>query len=259
MRSVSVAAAVNNLLVLENCLGRSPDIRGGDLSLRTYEGARSAGAAYNQALDETSDEILVFAHQDVYLPAGFLTRLHAQISLLDRMDPDWALAGAVGLDEHHGVQGRTWSSGMGQLVGRAIREPTAIATLDEMLLIVRRASGCRFDDEMPSFHLYAADAVQTAKARGLKSYVIDVPAIHHSRAVVALDDGYQRAYRYMQRKWWKQLPIPNLVCPITRSPLTLFLRDLRIRRKNRGKPRPPEPSDNPSVIAQRLGYEPPAG
>lgn len=257
MRSVSVAAAVNNAGVLDNCLGRSPDICAGALSLRIYQGARSASIAYNQALDETSADVLVLAHQDVYLPQGFLQRLTEQLTMLDALDPKWALAGVVGLDGRHEVQGRTWSSGLGQLVGAAVTRPTPVETLDEMLLVVRRASQFRFDERMPSFHLYAADAVQSAKALGLKSYVLDLPAIHHSRAVVALDGGYRKAYRFMQRKWRAQLPLPNLVCPITRSPLTLLLRDLRIRKKHRGKPRPAEPSDDPTAIARRLGFETP--
>jgi hypothetical protein len=59
----------------------------------------------------------------------------------------------------------------------------------------------------------------------------------------------------MQKKWWAVLPAPNLVCPITRSPFTLLMRDFRIRRKHRGKARPGEPRDNPADIARRLGFE----
>lgn len=254
-RSIDLAAAVNNQAVLANCLQRSPDVATGALRLRTYEGRRSAAAAYNAALDDSTADVLVLAHQDVYLPRGFLAGAAAQIAQLEAMDPDWALAGVAGLDASGALQGRTWSSGLGALIGERPLSPVAITTLDEMLLFVRRASGLRFDEQMPSFHLYAADAVQTAKARGQRSYVIDTPAIHHSRAVVALDAGYRAAYRYMQQKWRNELPIPNLVCPITRSPLTLFLRDFRIRRKHGGKPRPVEPQDDPSAIARRLGFE----
>ena len=80
-------------------------------------------------------------------------------------------------------------------------------------------------------------------------------ALAAPRAVVELDAGYKAAYRFMQRKWRASLPIPNLVCPITRSPFTLWLQDLRIRRKHGGRPRPPEPTDDPSIIARRLGIE----
>lgn len=254
-RSVAVAAAVNDRGVLRNCLLRSPDVVAGRLEVRTYEGAKSASKAYNQALAESDAEIVVFPHQDVYLPAGFLARLLEQLETLDRVDDNWALAGVVGLDAARRVKGRTWSSGLQQLIGDAIDGPAVVETLDEMLLIVRRASGFTFDDQMPSFHLYAADAVQSVKARGLKSYVIDLPAIHHSRPVVCLDAGYQRAYRYMQKKWWGKLPLPNLVCAITRSPFTLPLQDLKLRARSRGKARSSSAQGNPSEIAVRLGFE----
>ena len=254
-RTIDLAAAVNSRLVLENCLCRSPDVSSGALPLRTYEGYPSASRAYNQALADSDAEILILAHQDVYLPGGFLAGLHDQLSQLGKIDPNWAIAGVMGLDESGALHGRTWSSGLGQVVGDPPERPAVIATLDEMMLIIRRAAGVQFDENMPGFHLYAADAVETAKARGQRSYVIDAPAIHHSRPVVALDAGYKQAYRYMQRKWRNVLPIPNLVCPIRRSPLTLWLRDARIRRRHRGKPRPADPQDNPALIARRLGFE----
>lgn len=256
--SIDLAAAVNNRDVLANCLQRSPDVASGALRLRIYERRSTAGEAYNAALDDSRADVLVLAHQDVYLPAGFVSGAAEQLRRLNELDPQWALAGVAGLDAAGAFHGRTWSSGLGALLGERAAAPVAVVSLDEMLLFVRRGSGLRFDERMPSFHLYAADAVQTARARGLRSYVIDTPAVHHSRAVVALDKGYRAAYRYMQRKWRADLPIPNLVCAITRSPLTLFLQDLRIRRKHRGKPRPAEPKDDPSEIARRLGFEPPA-
>lgn len=256
MITVDVAAAVNNDAVLSNCLRRSPDVQSGRLAVRAYKEFRCAGLAYNKALDETSADVLVLAHQDVYLPAGFLDRLQVELGRLTEADPEWALAGVTGLDAEGRFHGRTWSTGLGALFGEAPSEPVWVETVDEMLLFVRRASGLRFDDGLPGFHLYATDAIQIAKAAGRRSYVIDAPAIHHSRAVVALDAGYRAAYRYMQRKWRSELPIPNLVCPVTRGPLMLLKKDARIRWRHRGKPRPPEPTDDPSVIARRIGFEP---
>lgn len=253
--SLDLAAAVNNRDVLENCLRRSPDVASGALPLRTYENYRTAASAYNAALEDATGEVLILAHQDVYLPAGFLAGARARLAELTDLDPHWAVAGVAGLDERRVFHGRTWSSGLGVMLGKQPAAPVAIETLDEMLLFVRRGADLRFDEAMPSFHLYAADIVKTAEARGMRSYVIDTPAIHHSRAVVALDGGYKAAYRFMQKKWRRELPIHNLVCDITRSPLPLMLKNLRLRRKHGGQPRPVEPRDDPSAIARRLGFE----
>lgn len=250
-----LAAAVNNREVLENCLRRSPDVASGALPLRIYEDYPTAAAAYNAALRDATAPVLILAHQDVYLPAGFLSGAQARLGELSRLDPKWAVAGVAGLDERRVFHGRTWSSGLGVMLGSQPAGPVEIETLDEMLLFVRIGAGLRFDEEMPSFHLYAADIVKTAQASGMRSYVIDTPAIHHSRAVVSLDGGYRAAYRFMQKKWRKELPIHNLVCDITRSPLPLMLKNLRLRRKHGGLPRPTEPQDDPSAIARRLGFE----
>ena len=253
--SIDIAAAVNRRDVLANCLGRSPDIAEGAARLRTYEGFSTAGAAYNAALDESDAEVLVLVHQDVYLPRGFLANLRARLAELESLDPNWAVAGVIGLDENSRLRGQTWSSGLGKLVGEAVETPALVATLDEVILIVNRRAGLLFDPELPSFHLYAADIVLSARARGLRAYAIHAPIVHHSRPVVGLDAGYKRAYRYMQRKWRAVLPVPNLVCPLKRSPLPMLIWDLRTRWLHRGKPRAGDPTDSPADVARRLGFE----
>jgi hypothetical protein len=252
---VEIAAAVNDRSVLANCLQRSPDIASGTLQLRTYEGYSTAGTAYERALAETTAPYLVLAHQDVYLPAGFAGLIAEQITEISRIDPNWAAAGVIGIDASGAVQGQTWSSGLGKLVGAKVAQPVPVETLDEVLLVVRRDSGIHFDPELPSFHLYAADFVQTAKAQGLNCYAVDLPIVHHSRPVVELSGGYRKAYIYMQRKWRRRLPLPNLVCVIHRSPLPLLRRDLSMRLRARGKTERLEATGDPVLIARRLGLE----
>ena len=73
--TIDLAAAVSSQAVLTNCLLRSPDVASGALALRTYEGCRSIGEAYARAFADSSADILILAHQDVYLPAGFTDQL----------------------------------------------------------------------------------------------------------------------------------------------------------------------------------------
>lgn len=252
---IEIAAAVNDRAVLANCLERSPDIVSGRARLRTYEGFSTAGAAYERALAEAAGPYLVLAHQDVYLPAGFAKRLAEQMAQVARIDPNWAAAGVIGIDATGAVRGQTWSSGLGKLVGAKVEAPVAVETLDEVLLVVRRDCGVHFDLDLPSFHLYAADFVQTAKMGGLSCYAADLPIVHHSRPVVELSGGYRKAYIYMQRKWRRSLPLPNLVCVIDRSPLPLLRRDLSMRLRARGKTERSEPTGDPVLIARQLGLE----
>lgn len=253
--TIDAAAAVNSRSVLSTCLAASPDIRSGALSLTTYEGCTSAPQAYNRAISESAADVVVLVHQDVYLPAGFLARLRAEIASLEREDPDWGVLGVIGLDADSVVRGQTWSSGIGDLVGVQVQTAQRIVTLDEVILIVRTASGLRFDEDLPGFHMYGADIVQTARKAGIASYVANLPLVHHSRPVVRLDASYRRAYRHLQRKWRADLPIPNLICAITASPIPLLLKDAKLRWRNRGKLARKEADGDPSVIARRLGFE----
>lgn len=252
----AAAAAVNDHAVLHQCLSASPDIASGALTLRTYEGFRSAAAAYNRALEESEAEILILVHQDVYLPSGYLARLDAELRRLDEIAPDWAVAGVVGADKDNVLHGRVWSTGVGNIIGGEGRLPAQVETLDEMILLIRTSTGLRFDEGLPGFHLYAADIIQIATAAGFTTWVVDAPAVHHSRPVINLGGGYKKAWYYLRRKWCDRLPIPNLVCPITPSPLKVIEKDIRIRIKHRGRARRGSfAPEEPAAIAARLGLE----
>jgi hypothetical protein len=252
---IAVAAAVNDRAVLKQCLASSPDIVSGDVALRTLENYPSASVAYNEALLREDADIIIFAHQDVYLPHGFIRRVHQRLAELDAIAPDWAVAGVVGADFGGKTQGRAWSSGLQMMILGQGPLPAPVETLDEMIIIVRKSAGLRFDEKLPGFHLYAADIIQIAASSGRSTWVIDAPAIHHSRPVLNLGGSYSSAWSYMRRKWRDRLPLSNLVCPLTRSPFTLWKTDIRLRIRHRGRGVRPQPKSNPAEIAARLGFE----
>lgn len=252
---ISVAAAVNDRQILADCLERSPDIAEGRLGLRIFEGYRTAGLAYNAAIDACDAPYVLLVHQDVYLPAGTLQRLTLILAELDTLDTDWVVAGVVGRDLHRVVMGETWSSGLGKMVGKPLATPVQATALDEMLLLYRKASGIRFDEDLPSFHLFGTDIVQSALATKQSSWIVHLPVVHNSRPVRGLAGGYRDAYRYMQRKWRHQLPLWTLVLPITRGPLRLIVRDLKMRFRNRGRIDRPTSKLDPCEIARALGFE----
>lgn len=252
---LAIAAAINDRGVLAQCLASSPDVVAGAVKLRTYEGYASASIAYNEAIAECDAEILIFAHQDVYLPKGYIRNVEAKLRELDAVAPDWAVAGVVGLAGGRVMYGRAWSTGLGLTVGGDSKLPAKVETLDEMIIILRIDSGLQFDEKLPGFHLYAADIIEIANSAGRSTWVIDAPAIHHSRPVLNLGGSYTQAWRYMRRKWWDRLPIMNLVAPLTRSRLTLWKVDFALRMKHRGKGERRQPQSDPAEIARKLGFE----
>lgn len=249
----AVAAAVNDRGILAACLARSPDIAENGLELKTYEGYSSAASALNAGLDNSTAEIMIFAHQDVYLPRGWLQRLITQIDLLERSRPDWGVLGLFGRELSGAIVGRVWSSGLGREAGERDFPPTEAAALDELLLIVRRGSGLRFDEDLHGFHLYAADIITQGRVKGIPSFIIEAPVVHNSRPVRTLSGAYSKAYGVMQRKWRKHLPVMTLICDIEAIPIKLWraqLQGLKIYKRNSKRA-----SRDAVEIAQTLKYE----
>lgn len=255
-KSVSVVAAVNDHETLRECLADSPDIKSGKLDLRTYEGFSSFGLAANAALSETTSDVVVIAHQDVHLPAGFATNLEAQLRVLEIVDPDWAMIGVIGVDGDQRVWGETWASSKQKVIGVPIQQPVRVSSIDEMLLIVRTDTGLVFDEMLPGFHLYGTDYAYMAAAEGRACYVVPLPVIHHSRALVNLGGGFRTAYKYMQRKWKAELPLNTVLGGVQRTMLRLTKQDLGLRWRNRGrKNRPTSRTGSPREISARIGYD----
>jgi hypothetical protein len=261
-------AAVNDERVLELNLAASPALRAAPERLRIERGHSTAGAAYNSGLDATTAPIVVFAHQDVYFPKGWERALAHGLDRLAATDPDWAVAGLVGmLEEEYTTTGHAWCSGLGCEVGAPFQTPRRVVSLDEIVLVLRRDSGLRFDPDLPSFHLYGTDIVQSARAAHRGAWLIDAPAIHNTVPVTTLGGGFTEAYRYMQCKWWDILPIRTPITEITRTGLYHWKRRLQIWRRGwarsaqilRARSDRLAGRPDPGALARRLGYEDYAG
>ena len=217
----TVACASNNDAILNANLALSPMFAAG-MPLHLERNAPSAAIAYNRALDATTAPIVVFAHHDVYLPLGWETMLQARLAEVAAVDPNWALFGAfgVGLDASH--IGPVWSSSIGLIVGRVPMEPTRVQSFDELLIVLRRSSGVRFDETAPGWHMYGTDIVQTARARGLHAYAGALPTIHNDRYHESLQSDFVECYQFMRRKWRADLPLRTPIIKISRSGLHLY-------------------------------------
>lgn len=257
-------AAVNDERVLEHNLSASPSLVDGRIQLRIERGHSTAGATYNAGLDVTTAPIVVFAHQDVYLPRGWERTLARARARLGSIDPNWAVAGLVGvLDDTQTTAGHSWSTGLGYEVGAPFRDPCRVTSLDELVLVLRRNSELRFDPALPSFHLYGTDIVQSALAARRGAWLISAPVIHNSLPVATLGGGFAEAYRYMQRKWWTVLPIRTPVTCITKTGLYHWKRRLRVWQKGRrvsaqmSRARNERQAGRPDAdcLARQLGYE----
>ena len=255
MPDFQIVAAVNDDAVLAANLLKSPAISNSTIPCSAERDRPSASVAFNAALARASSPYIAFVHQDVYLPEGWDRRLMRAIDHLNAHDPMWGVLGVVGIDPKGDFVGEIWDNGLSQRIGRRIEIPTPASAIDEIVIVIRMASGLRFDAALPGYHLYAADIIQIAREQNLSTYVFNGPVIHNSLPVGQLDRSYRAAYRYMQRKWRRFLPVPTCVVPVTASQWPLWKRWCKVAKRElfRRAP-PPHRHPDPASLAATLGY-----
>lgn len=231
MTRFAIACASHSDAILQANLARSPCLA--DIPLHVERNAPSAAAAYNRALDATDAEVVIFAHHDVYLPPGWDRLLAARLAEVEALDPDWALYGTFGVALDAAHIGPVWSSSLGQIVGRVPLAPVEVQSFDELLIILRRSSGLRFDEDLAGWHFYGTDIVTQARARGLRAWAGALPCIHNDRFHDALGPDFAAAYKAMRRKWRGRLPLRSPITKISRSGLHL-IRDTWHARGSKG-------------------------
>lgn len=182
---------------------------------------------YQHGLERATTDLVVFIHQDVYLPAGWERRLQRAIAALETRDMRWGVVGSVGvlpaLAGHARQLRGHWRDPSGHHYEGPL--PAQVQALDEQWLCVRKSRGLAFDADLPGFHCYGVDLALTALDRGLKSYAIDAPAWHkrrdaQGRPIGSRDESakirerwsdeftkqFHRSAEYVGQKWRKYLP-----------------------------------------------------
>jgi len=226
-RAITFAVASNRRYSLDSILLTSPIFNGADRpQLLVQEGYRSAAAAYNEAIERSENDLIVFLHDDMYLPEEWVGELQASIERLAKTDPNWGVLGCSGQTHDNQNRGYVYSHGLG-IIGEPFEEPRRVQTLDEILLIIRKSSGLRFDEAIPHFHMYGADLCMTAASRGMNSYAISAYCIHNTQYGPALSGEFYEAYRAFRRKWKDALPVYTTCVQVTKLNGYIYERRLR--------------------------------
>ena len=228
IENITFAVAVNDHDVLRKNLYRSPGLLDdANLEILTKEGFASAALAYNSAIDEARNDIIVFVHQDIYLPETWLPSLKEALKHLEKSQAKWGVLGCFGSRKAApGGRGQVYTNGMG-LHGNRLTLPERIETLDEILLVIRKSSGLRFDADMPHFHLYGTDICMSARDRGLVAYAFQGLCVHNTNQLLHLPREFYECYGYVRRKWKKYLPIYASCMKISQFNEELYRKRLR--------------------------------
>ncbi|MDU8926236.1 hypothetical protein RXV86_02455 [Alisedimentitalea sp. MJ-SS2] len=255
-KSIALVVASHNQDILGFNLKASPCLLNDSHQLHVIQDAPSASIAYNRGLELSDAEIIVFVHHDVYLPVGWSELLQKRVAEVEALDPDWALLGPVGVDEYGTVFGPVWSTSLGQIVGRVPTKPVPIQSYDELMIVMRRDAGLRFDEKLPNFHLYGTDIVQTALGQNKGCYSVSLPVIHNDGFHDTLGEDFSQCLRYMQKKWHSRLPLKTAVTEITRSGIKHWREKRRAQKFRDIRLAMTLPTDtNPACYAELCGWQ----
>lgn len=236
--NLTFAVAVNQQQVFEANFLASPCFRQPySYQILDQRKFTSAASAYNSALENSQNDIVIFAHQDMYFPQSWLSDLEGALSYLQDHDPHWGVLGCYGVTADGRPRGHLYSSGLG-ILDEPMDHPIQVRTLDEIVLVVRRSSGLRFDEDLPGFHFYGSDLCLRAAERGMNSYVIPAFCVHNTQMNPILPDDFYTCYKYFKGVWRHRLPIHTSCITVSRFDLKCRLRRAReiyitqIRRRN---------------------------
>jgi hypothetical protein len=229
-KKFTFAVAVNNIEILQKNLLLSPELlKDHKHQVIIKQNYSSASLAYNNAIDEAENEIIIFIHQDVYLPETWFPDLSLCLSFLEERQMNWGVLGCFGSRKGthgsaYGGLGRVYANGIG-FHGMELTEPKPVDTLDEIILIIRKSSGLRFDPSLPHFHLYGTDICMSAKDKGMTNFAFQGFCIHNTNQLLSLPKEFYDCYYYVKKKWAKFLPIDTSCIVISR-----FDKKLRVRK-----------------------------
>jgi len=222
-KAITFVVCVNKRDILDGNFLASPCLLGPHPhQIILQEGFSSATAAYNDAIDKSVNDLIVFCHQDMFFPAPWISQLASILDSLQSRDPSWGVLGCCGITSDGRLRGYVYSLGVGIIGGPA--EPAEIQTLDEIVLILRKSSGLRFDGKLPHFHLYGTDICLRAATRGMKSYAISALCVHNTFQDFDLPKEFFECCQYVKREWKQFLPIRTTCIRITASNIPICVR-----------------------------------
>lgn len=207
MTGITFVVPVGDSQIYENIFAASPLFASGrsDLEVLPKQGYLNAGQAFNKGIDEASHDLIVFAHQDVYLPGWWADDFQKRVQEAEAQHEAIGVLGCIGVAKTGALAGHIYRH------DRELRPeqglPAAVETLDELLVSFRKSTGLRFDEEVPGFFYYGVDICLQAAASRLVNLAVDCPCFHQAKTRKSLPKSFGECQAYMLRKWKSVLPV----------------------------------------------------
>ncbi len=200
-RSYTIATLVTNPAQYEVMQQSFIDFGFGDCEFlkidNTGEQQTCAYNGLNHMLNQACGDVVILCHQDVRLFDDSRTELDARLDELNRIDPNWAVAGnAGGVAPGQLALRITDPHGADQKIGDF---PCRVLAVDENFIVVRRNARIGFSHNLSGFHFYGADICMMAEIAGYSAYVIDFHLAHLSAG--KKDPSFDEMETAFREKW----------------------------------------------------------
>jgi Glycosyltransferase like family len=215
--SISVICVYNKPFVREQCLDRSIEALSSESDDVEYipidnvsRAYPSAGAALNHGVSLAKMDVMVFAHQDVYLHS-----LKALKKAADQLQTEeFGVVGAIGPGANGRLIGRIRDRVV--LAGDQADRLTEVDSLDEVLFMAPR--GQLLSEPLTesldfAWHCYAVEYGLRMQRKGLRTGVADIPLTHNSLSVNL--EGLDTAHQAVARSYTELLPVRTTCGTIT--------------------------------------------
>jgi hypothetical protein len=204
---LSFVVCVSDDQSLQSNLLRSPCLGpGSPHEVLMQRGCDSAAEGLRRGLTQARHPLVVWAHQDVYLPRGWPERFRRQYRLVEEVYGGQAIVGVYGVARRGAALLRA-----GRVVDRdrllqeAAPLPAVVDTLDELLLALPRNTPLLADPRL-GFHLYGADLCLQARRQRLPVVAVDALCFHNS-LTAELPPAFHASAATLACKWPDELPI----------------------------------------------------
>ncbi|HXY22217.1 MAG TPA: hypothetical protein VEI29_06010 [Burkholderiaceae bacterium] len=215
----SVIVATNRPWQYELNIARSPGLREVGAQVVPVQGAANAAEAYAKGCTAARHAWRIFAHQDVYFPAGSGIAIAQQLAALDQDGRHDAPIGFAGLHADHGLE-----SGL-RYAGLVIDRTTLFChpasaravSIDEFAVILHRDAKVQIDRNL-GWHLWATDLCLQLLEAGIDACgrVVQVPLFHNSTTAYELPQEFRASANLLMAKHARYPRVPTLCGQLTR-------------------------------------------
>jgi 2-polyprenyl-3-methyl-5-hydroxy-6-metoxy-1,4-benzoquinol methylase len=215
---LSIVVPVNNEQQVALNVLKSPGLMNLNVGVTLCRGAKNASEAFEMGKENSTNEWILFCHQDVYFPPGFGENLSNAINQLDPGKIKKTVIGFAGLALD--VAGNIVQSG--SVVDRGIRfeHPPSekIISLDEFAIVMHKSCELKIDPAL-GWHLWATDlCLQGIHNLDDGCYPISIQEsiFHNSYNNYVLSDDFRRSADILLEKYPHLTVIPTLCGNILR-------------------------------------------